>query len=73
MLPPSPLQPNYQFTIPSSGSSRTHGLGRSDLAVAQSDAGDNDDGEDEMTVFHFLNCAALTFGPHVVYYSATPL
>nr|ABF99052.1 expressed protein [Oryza sativa Japonica Group] len=26
-----------------------------------------------MTVFHFLNCAALTFGPHVVYYSATPL
>jgi hypothetical protein len=26
-----------------------------------------------MTVFHFLNCAFLTFGPHVVYYSATPL
>ncbi|KAL6894002.1 hypothetical protein ACP4OV_008100 [Aristida adscensionis] len=26
-----------------------------------------------MTVFHFLNCAALTFGPHLVYYSATPL
>ncbi|KAE8815460.1 hypothetical protein D1007_07202 [Hordeum vulgare] len=26
-----------------------------------------------MTVFHFLNCAVLTFGPHVVYYSATPL
>uniref|UniRef100_A0A0E0KJF7 BOS complex subunit TMEM147 n=1 Tax=Oryza punctata TaxID=4537 RepID=A0A0E0KJF7_ORYPU len=52
-------------------------LGRSDLAVACSDAGDDDDdgggGEDEMTVFHFLNCAALTFGPHVVYYSATPL
>ncbi|PKA60957.1 alcohol dehydrogenase [Apostasia shenzhenica] len=26
-----------------------------------------------MTMFHFLNCAILTFGPHVVYYSATPL
>ncbi|KAL5217157.1 hypothetical protein ABZP36_017841 [Zizania latifolia] len=26
-----------------------------------------------MTVFHFLNCAVLTFGPHVIYYSATPL
>ncbi|KAJ0961053.1 hypothetical protein J5N97_000954 [Dioscorea zingiberensis] len=26
-----------------------------------------------MTVFHFFNCAILTFGPHVVYYSATPL
>lgn len=26
-----------------------------------------------MTVFHFLNCAALTFGPHAVYYTATPL
>ncbi|CAA6667484.1 unnamed protein product [Spirodela intermedia] len=26
-----------------------------------------------MTVFHFLNCAILTFGPHAVYYSATPL
>ena len=36
------------------------------------DAGD-DGGGDEMTVFHFLNCAFLTFGPHVVYYSATPL
>uniref|UniRef100_A0A0E0D7C4 BOS complex subunit TMEM147 n=1 Tax=Oryza meridionalis TaxID=40149 RepID=A0A0E0D7C4_9ORYZ len=53
-------------------------LGRSDLAVACSDAGDDDGGGgggggDEMTVFHFLNCAALTFGPHVVYYSATPL
>ena len=35
------------------------------------DAGDDHGGE--MTVFHFLNCAFLTFGPHVVYYSATPL
>ncbi|KAK4374333.1 hypothetical protein RND71_005010 [Anisodus tanguticus] len=26
-----------------------------------------------MTVFHFFNCAILTFGPHAVYYSATPL
>eukprot|EP00252_Welwitschia_mirabilis_P003189 TRINITY_DN1327_c0_g1_i1.p1 TRINITY_DN1327_c0_g1~~TRINITY_DN1327_c0_g1_i1.p1 ORF type:complete len:229 (-),score=34.58 TRINITY_DN1327_c0_g1_i1:192-878(-) len=26
-----------------------------------------------MTLFHFFNCAALTFGPHVVYYTATPL
>ena len=26
-----------------------------------------------MTVFHFFNCALLTFGPHAVYYSATPL
>ncbi|KAK8963994.1 hypothetical protein KSP40_PGU009896 [Platanthera guangdongensis] len=26
-----------------------------------------------MTMFHFLNCAILTFGPHAVYYSATPL
>ncbi|URE31537.1 putative membrane protein (DUF2053) [Musa troglodytarum] len=26
-----------------------------------------------MTVFHLLNCAILTFGPHAVYYSATPL
>ncbi|KAL3351585.1 hypothetical protein AABB24_019921, partial [Solanum stoloniferum] len=27
----------------------------------------------KMTVFHFFNCAILTFGPHAVYYSATPL
>ncbi|MBA0700947.1 hypothetical protein Goari_027257 [Gossypium aridum] len=26
-----------------------------------------------MTMFHFFNCAILTFGPHAVYYSATPL
>ncbi|XP_008813188.1 uncharacterized protein LOC103723890 isoform X2 [Phoenix dactylifera] len=26
-----------------------------------------------MTVFHFFNCAILTFGPHAVYFSATPL
>ncbi|KAL3687497.1 hypothetical protein R1sor_013806 [Riccia sorocarpa] len=26
-----------------------------------------------MTLFHFFNCAALTFGPHAVYYKATPL
>ncbi|RWW53799.1 hypothetical protein BHE74_00039713 [Ensete ventricosum] len=26
-----------------------------------------------MTVFHFFNYAILTFGPHAVYYSATPL
>ncbi|XP_075516955.1 uncharacterized protein LOC142551552 [Primulina tabacum] len=26
-----------------------------------------------MTIFHFFNCAILTFGPHAVYYSATPL
>lgn len=26
-----------------------------------------------MTLFHFFNCAILTFGPHAVYYSATPL
>ncbi|XP_065024778.1 uncharacterized protein LOC135649835 isoform X2 [Musa acuminata AAA Group] len=26
-----------------------------------------------MTVFHLFNCAILTFGPHAVYYSATPL
>ncbi|KAJ8450755.1 hypothetical protein Cgig2_021227 [Carnegiea gigantea] len=26
-----------------------------------------------MTMFHFFNCAILTFGPHFVYYSATPL
>lgn len=26
-----------------------------------------------MTMFHFLNCAILTYGPHAVYYSATPL
>ncbi|KAF5190979.1 Transmembrane protein [Thalictrum thalictroides] len=26
-----------------------------------------------MTVFHFFNCALLTFGPHAIYYSATPL
>lgn len=26
-----------------------------------------------MTFFHFFNCAALTFGPHAVYYKATPL
>ncbi|WOK91666.1 transmembrane protein 147 [Canna indica] len=26
-----------------------------------------------MTVFHFFNCAMLTFGPHAVYYSATTL
>ncbi|KAK6131160.1 hypothetical protein DH2020_035100 [Rehmannia glutinosa] len=25
-----------------------------------------------MTIFHFFNCAILTFGPHAVYYSATP-
>ncbi|XP_016723677.2 transmembrane protein 147 isoform X2 [Gossypium hirsutum] len=27
----------------------------------------------KMTMFHFFNCAILTFGPHAVYYSATPL
>lgn len=27
----------------------------------------------EMTLFHFFNCAILTFGPHAVYFSATPL
>ncbi|XP_071691799.1 uncharacterized protein [Rutidosis leptorrhynchoides] len=26
-----------------------------------------------MTMFHFFNCAILTFGPDAVYYSATPL
>ncbi|KAI9127219.1 hypothetical protein K1719_001778 [Acacia pycnantha] len=26
-----------------------------------------------MTLFHFFNCAILTFGPHAVYYYATPL
>eukprot|EP00240_Pyramimonas_obovata_P014352 CAMPEP_0118924680 /NCGR_PEP_ID=MMETSP1169-20130426/2707_1 /TAXON_ID=36882 /ORGANISM="Pyramimonas obovata, Strain CCMP722" /LENGTH=222 /DNA_ID=CAMNT_0006865811 /DNA_START=74 /DNA_END=740 /DNA_ORIENTATION=+ len=26
-----------------------------------------------MPVFHLVNCAALTFGPHAVYYYATPL
>nr|KJB63774.1 hypothetical protein B456_010G015600 [Gossypium raimondii] len=26
-----------------------------------------------MTMFHFFNCAILTFGPHAIYYSATPL
>ncbi|RZC09127.1 hypothetical protein D0Y65_015747 [Glycine soja] len=26
-----------------------------------------------MTVFHFFNCAILTFGPHVVFYFTTPL
>ncbi|KAH9620989.1 hypothetical protein KSS87_001586 [Heliosperma pusillum] len=26
-----------------------------------------------MTMFHFFNCAILTFGPHFVYFSATPL
>jgi hypothetical protein len=26
-----------------------------------------------MTLFHFFNCAILTFGPHAVYYSSTPL
>jgi hypothetical protein len=26
-----------------------------------------------MTFFHFFNCAALTFGPHAIYYKATPL
>ncbi|KAK1268274.1 hypothetical protein QJS04_geneDACA006567 [Acorus gramineus] len=26
-----------------------------------------------MTGFHFVNCAILTFGPHAVYYLATPL
>ncbi|KAJ7522040.1 hypothetical protein O6H91_19G080500 [Diphasiastrum complanatum] len=26
-----------------------------------------------MTLFHFLNCVALTFGPHAVYFKATPL
>ncbi|KAG0450633.1 hypothetical protein HPP92_026635, partial [Vanilla planifolia] len=26
-----------------------------------------------MTMFHFINCAILAFGPHAVYYSATPL
>ncbi|KAH1065665.1 hypothetical protein J1N35_030652 [Gossypium stocksii] len=26
-----------------------------------------------MTMFHFFNCAILTFGPHAVYNSATPL
>ncbi|KAH1127551.1 hypothetical protein GYH30_016237 [Glycine max] len=26
-----------------------------------------------MTVFHFFNCAILTFGPHAVFYFATPL
>jgi len=26
-----------------------------------------------MTLFHLVNCAALTFGPHAVYYYATPL
>ncbi|XP_020597080.1 transmembrane protein 147 [Phalaenopsis equestris] len=26
-----------------------------------------------MTMFHFVNCVILTFGPHAVYYSATPL
>ncbi|KAH9603462.1 hypothetical protein KSS87_012058 [Heliosperma pusillum] len=25
-----------------------------------------------MTMFHFFNCAILTFGPHFVYFSATP-
>lgn len=29
--------------------------------------------QNQMTVFHFFNCAILTFGPHAVYYSATPL
>jgi hypothetical protein len=26
-----------------------------------------------MTFFHFLNCSALTFLPHFIYYKATPL
>lgn len=26
-----------------------------------------------MPLFHFINCAALAFGPHFVYYKATPL
>lgn len=26
-----------------------------------------------MTIFHFVNCAALCFGPHLIYYKATPL
>ncbi|KAJ7966677.1 Transmembrane protein [Quillaja saponaria] len=26
-----------------------------------------------MMVFHFFNCAILSFGPHAVYYSGTPL
>eukprot|EP00249_Psilotum_nudum_P005941 c19339_g2_i1 orf=598-1284(-) len=26
-----------------------------------------------MTLFHFFSCAALTFGPHVIFYTATPL
>ncbi|KAL0715732.1 hypothetical protein Bca4012_065054 [Brassica carinata] len=26
-----------------------------------------------MTLFRFFNCAILTFGPHAIYYSATPL
>lgn len=26
-----------------------------------------------MPFFHFFNCAALAFGPHVIYYKATPL
>eukprot|EP00850_Spirogloea_muscicola_P022468 SM000296S11303 [mRNA] locus=s296:37848:40797:- [translate_table: standard] len=26
-----------------------------------------------MTLLHFLSCAALAFGPHAVYYKATPL
>lgn len=26
-----------------------------------------------MTLFHFFNCAALAFGPHIVFYKATPL
>ena len=26
-----------------------------------------------MTLFHFVNCCLLSFGPHFVYYKATPL
>jgi len=30
-------------------------------------------GRERMTFFHFVNCALLAFGPHVIYYKATPL
>ena len=58
---------------------------KSNLAAAAAAAEEEEEEEEEedeeattavsitMTLFHFFNCAALTFGPHVVYYTATPL
>jgi hypothetical protein len=67
----SPTHPLPQSSRSQVASHVRSGLRRIGLAAAQRRR--RYDGGCGMTVFHFLNCAFLTFGPHVVYYSATPL